>query len=743
MHPDLKASPSILCLEPSAPGWSASPARQKLAAALFGAVALLAPAGAQGQLVWEDNFDGSSLDTTKWEAVIGNGCPNLCGWGNNELEYYRAENATVSGGMLTITAKEESFAGYQYTSARLTTKNLGDWVRGRFEMRAKLPIGRGLWPAFWLLPTDNTYGVWAASGEIDIMENIGQDPEHVFGTLHYGDNWPGNVYSGGGYTLPSGTFNDGFHQFALEWDEFEFRWYVDGIHYSTKTSWWSSGGPFPAPFDQRFHLLLNLAVGGNLPGSPNASTVFPQTYVIDYVRVYQDTVHDPGACLCVFDDMEHADPLANGYFTFDGGGASGGIASNLVDLPPMDGGSASLEAGWGSGGSSGYFGGFGRTNPLDLTGWTHFEMWINPDAGQDYVLEINLQDDDNGDNSVPANPDGADDEFQYSLAVGPNGPGAISGGGWQHISIPLASFVDDNSYHFGGDGSFDPQPVSQGGNGQLINVVIAIVSNTGADVTFRTDLWSFSRREGSVSGRLWDDINGNGLSAGEPGLAGITLELFDTSHGALLATVVTGVDGVYAFNGLSGGSLEVRVDVGTLPSGVTATFDPDGLGSLHSFALDLDCDEMISNQDFGYQTSATLGARYCSPAEINSTGSPATISAAGTNVALFNTFELTSTGLPTNQFGYYLTSATQGLINNPGGSQGHLCIGGQIGRFTQQVQSSGPAGEFSIQVDISALPSPLNHAVIAGETWNFTCWYRDSNPGPTSNFTDAISVTFQ
>ncbi|MFT4542913.1 MAG: hypothetical protein ACI835_005382, partial [Planctomycetota bacterium] len=527
------------------------------------------------------------------------------------------------------------------------------------------------------------------------------------------------------------------------WDEFELRWYVDGIHYSTKTSWWSSGGAFPAPFDQRFHLLLNLAVGGNLPGPPDASTVFPQTYVIDYVRVYQNVVHEPNDCLCLFDDMEHADPHANGYFIFDGGGASGGIAGNLIDLPPVGGGSASLEAGWGSGGSSGYFGGFGRTNTLDLTGFTHFEMWINPDPGQDYVLEVNLQDDDNGDDSVPGNPDGADDEFQYSLVVSPTGPGAISGGGWQHISIPLANFVDDNSYHFGGNGIFDPKPVGEGGNGQLINVVIAMISNSGADVTFRTDLWNFTRRGSAVSGRLWDDINGDGLSAGEPGLPGVTLELFDMNLGAVLASVITNTEGEYGFSDLLGGSFEVRVDAETLPSGATARFDPDGLGSLHSFAFDLDCDEVLLNQDFGYQAAATLGTRYCSPAEINSSGSPATISAAGTDVAFINVFDLTSTGLPVNQFGYYLTSATQGLINNPGGSQGHLCIGGQIGRFIHDVQHSGPAGEFSIPVDLSALPSPLNHSIIAGETWNFTCWYRDFNPGSASNFTDAISVTFQ
>ena len=197
---------------------------------LLGAL-LAAPAAAQYQLVWQDEFNGSSLDLSKWQPQIGDGCPSLCGWGNNELQYYRAENATVSGGVLSITAKKESFGGAQYTSARLRTRGLGDWKRGRFEVRAKLPIGKGLWPAAWMLPTDEAYGGWAASGEIDIMECVCHEPERVHGTIHFGDSYPGNTSSGGSYTLSSGTFNDAFHVFALEWDEFELRWYVDGSKY--------------------------------------------------------------------------------------------------------------------------------------------------------------------------------------------------------------------------------------------------------------------------------------------------------------------------------------------------------------------------------------------------------------------------------------------------------------------------------------------------------------------------------
>ena len=207
--------------------------------------------------------------------------------GNNELQYYQAENATVAGGVLTLTAKEESVAGHDYTSARMRSLGKGDWTYGRIEMRAKMPIGQGLWPAFWMFPSDSVYGGWAASGEIDIVESIGSQPYRIFGTIHYGAPWPQNRFSSTRYDLNSGTFHDGFHVFALEWELGEIRWYVDGLRFARRSSWFSTGGPFPAPFNADFHLLLNLAVGGNLPGSPDLSTIFPQEFVIDYVRVYQ------------------------------------------------------------------------------------------------------------------------------------------------------------------------------------------------------------------------------------------------------------------------------------------------------------------------------------------------------------------------------------------------------------------------------------------------------------------------
>lgn len=240
------------------------------------------------ELVWQDEFEGPEIDLSKWEHEV-----NGRGGGNNELQFYtdRPENSyidqSIEDGVLVIQAHEEAFRGKRYTSARMRTLNKGDWTYGRFDIRAKLPYGQGIWPAIWMLPTDNVYGTWAASGEIDIMELLGQQPNVVHGTLHYGGRWPNNVHSGTSYTLPTGDFSEAFHVFTIEWEPGEFRWYVDGEHYQTQTEWHTSDGEYPAPFDQRFHLLLNLAVGGNWPGRPNDTTTFPQQMLVDYVRVYQ------------------------------------------------------------------------------------------------------------------------------------------------------------------------------------------------------------------------------------------------------------------------------------------------------------------------------------------------------------------------------------------------------------------------------------------------------------------------
>jgi beta-glucanase (GH16 family) len=278
-------------------------------------------------LVWQDEFDGLAIDTTRWSLE-----QNCWGGGNNEQQCYtnRTENVYVNNGMLHLVAQREESSGpalnedaadfsvaplktLPYTSARLRSKHKGDWRYGRFEIRAKLPSGQGTWPAIWMLPSDQVYGAWPLSGEIDIMEavNLGtvsdepsaladERERRVYGTLHYGKRPPHNVYSGKSYKLPNGKSPaDDFHTYAIEWQAGEIRWYVDGVHYATQRSsdWFTDAKQIMpaisahAPFDQRFHLLLNLAVGGDWAGNVNDkgidATVFPQTMLVDFVRVYQ------------------------------------------------------------------------------------------------------------------------------------------------------------------------------------------------------------------------------------------------------------------------------------------------------------------------------------------------------------------------------------------------------------------------------------------------------------------------
>lgn len=234
--------------------------------------------------VWADEFSGTSLDETKWNYQLGDGCDiNLCGWGNNELQYYKKENVTVSNGILQITAKKERVRGSNYTSGRINTKGKGDWTYGRLEANIKIPAGGGLWPAFWMLPTDEVYGGWPQSGEIDIMEFVGHHPREVLGTIHYGDPYPNNQHQGNKYVLHTGNFPDAYHTFAIEWEPGEIRWLLDGVLYSTKRT--TDISPYHWPFDQNFHFLLNVAVGGNLGGEVD-NGIFPATMEVDWVRVY-------------------------------------------------------------------------------------------------------------------------------------------------------------------------------------------------------------------------------------------------------------------------------------------------------------------------------------------------------------------------------------------------------------------------------------------------------------------------
>ncbi len=240
-------------------------------------------------LVWSDEFDGTSLDETAWSFQNGDGCSiNLCGWGNNELEYYtdRPANLFFQDGKMIIEAKKETYNTRNYTSSKILTSGKKKFKYGRIDMRAKLPIGKGIWPAFWMLPQDNIYGGWPTSGEIDIMEMVGHDPSRTHGTLHFGPG-PGSTSINRNVTLGSGTLNDQFHVYSIEWKQDQITWFLDGTAFSTIRK-----SDIPAnmtwPFNEYFYLILNLAVGGNWPGNPDATTYFPQWYIVDYIRVYQE-----------------------------------------------------------------------------------------------------------------------------------------------------------------------------------------------------------------------------------------------------------------------------------------------------------------------------------------------------------------------------------------------------------------------------------------------------------------------
>ncbi len=280
------------------------------------------------ELVWSDEFDGNSIDDDNWTHEV-----NCDGGGNNEAQCYTdsEDNSFVSDGSLKIVAlPAEEGAQKPYTSARLNTRYKADFKYGRIEMRAKLPSGQGSWPAFWMMPTDEVYGGWPRSGEIDIMEAVnlkasdadGNPESHIYGTLHYGQEWPNNDSSGKAYSLPNGANPaDDFHTYAVEWQEGEIRWYMDDYLYATQrrsqvrynangdatglshrgwyaeyyeqgtgelTTHWDN-----APFDQEFYLILNFAVGGDWPANVNETGIDAdafaegQTYEIDYVRVYE------------------------------------------------------------------------------------------------------------------------------------------------------------------------------------------------------------------------------------------------------------------------------------------------------------------------------------------------------------------------------------------------------------------------------------------------------------------------
>jgi hypothetical protein len=240
------------------------------------------------KLVWQDEFN-TGFYADNWTHAVGDGCPNLCGWGNSQLQYYRSQNTTVENGVLTITAKEENFGGKKYTASRILSQDKVEFRYGRVDIRARLPKGKGIWPALWMLGANRNEIGWPECGEIDIMELRGSTPGKICGTLHYqkANGQHGNT-GAECYILPAGeTYSDEFHVFSIVWDEERITWYLDDKKFNEEFFSSLNFGPHGNPFQKEFYFLLNVAVGGHYDGNPDANTEFPQKMDIDYIRVFQ------------------------------------------------------------------------------------------------------------------------------------------------------------------------------------------------------------------------------------------------------------------------------------------------------------------------------------------------------------------------------------------------------------------------------------------------------------------------
>lgn len=269
-------------------------------------------------LLWNDEFDGEKLDMNTWNYE-----PHEPGWTNEELQEYTTseKNVFVRDNKLILKAlKTKTASGNDYyTSGKVTTQNKQDFMYGKVVVSAKVPVGQGLWPAIWMMPTvESYYGQWPKCGEIDIMEVLGNNVSTAYGTLHYGEP---HGEQQGIYELKDGTFASDFHEFSVEWEPGEFRYYIDGNHYLTVNDWFTAldgedEKPYPAPFDQTFFVQLNLAVGGTWPGNPDENTDFDKAeFEIDYVRVYQKPSYDTNVQK---PEKNFRDPLEDGNYIFNG-----------------------------------------------------------------------------------------------------------------------------------------------------------------------------------------------------------------------------------------------------------------------------------------------------------------------------------------------------------------------------------------------------------------------------------------
>jgi len=399
-------------------------------------------------LVWSDEFDGATLDPEIWFFESGDGSQyGIPGWGNNEQQYYLPDNARLEGGRLIIEARRETVDQFGFTSARITTQDRFAVRYGRIEARMKLPAGQGLWPAFWMLPQDDevgsppadgVYGGFSQSGEIDIMEavNLGGNPgpggigggNEIFGTIHFGGEFPANRFSTVEY-VASESLTEQFNNFAVEWDEFEIRWYFNGILFATQNSWFSDAAPFPAPFDQPFEIILNLAVGGTFPGPTDGSTPSSATMEVEYVRVYSGeappaTPADPGtipdAVVYASDPAVMEDLAFPGLDTFGSGATFDANFTADADFSPA----FRVQSGNAFGGEDvgfvafvGYAAGFASgydTFEFKVKGLPNDEIEVKffaPDAGNVYNVTT----------------------YSGSTALG---------NGWYQLSIPMSDFGD-------------------------------------------------------------------------------------------------------------------------------------------------------------------------------------------------------------------------------------------------------------------------------------------------------------
>ena len=402
-------------------------------------------------LVWSDEFNDAQLDPEVWFFETGDGSQyGIPGWGNNEWQYYLPDNARLEGGKLIIEAKLETVTladdRFGYTSARINTRDRFAFKYGRIEASIKMPSGQGFWPAFWMLSQDSDYlcdgepCVWAAIGEIDIVEAVnlgGTGGNEIFGTIHYGGEFPNNLSSSTNYT-PSVDITEGFNTYALEWDETEIRWYFNGLLYAMENSWDSAadGKDFPAPFDQEFYVLFNLAVGGNFPGSPNGTTPVPSTMEVDWVRVYSGEEpppppsagdHGPGTA-GVYTETTTESPITVTSITnsIDFGGNNTVADPNSMAIPAFD-GDVVLAIEYQDTGST-YGGAVLNFGAVDLTAYDTLNFTVDTSGMAGF-----------GDLTIQIEPPGAGAAGTNVLLS--NYVPVSTSGNWATYAIPLADYT--------------------------------------------------------------------------------------------------------------------------------------------------------------------------------------------------------------------------------------------------------------------------------------------------------------